>query len=124
MGARTEQFAYPLQQLLQVGLHRLQLDTAALQLGQVQHVVHQPEQMVGAFAQRLQIGRLGQVERGRGEQAGHADHPVQRRPYFMAEQGEDLFAGRRTRARRPRFSPIRHRAVSEPVHGDRLTIRR
>ena len=95
MGPGAEQFAHALQQVLDVGGGRLQLDTPRLELGQVEHVVDQAQEVVRAILQGLQVGSLGGVQRRGAEQARHADDAVQGSPDLVAEQGEDLLAGAR-----------------------------
>ncbi len=48
--------------------------------------------MLAAFAQGLDIGLLVGVEPGLGQQAGHAQHAVQRGAQFVAEGGEIALA--------------------------------
>ncbi len=74
--AGAQQFAHPLKQPLDVGIDRLQLQRTAVQLGQVQNVVDQPEQQFTRFPERAEIGLLGRIQLGRRQEAGHAQHSV------------------------------------------------
>ena len=85
----TEQLAHALEQKLQVCLHGLKLDAPRLQLSQVQAVVDQAQQVLGAVVQRLQIGRLGRVQRRGRKKPRHADDAIQRCAQLVAQQGED-----------------------------------
>ncbi len=58
VGARAEQLAHPLQQALHVHRRGFQVDLAAFQLGQVEHVIDQAQQVGAGVLQGLDIGAL------------------------------------------------------------------
>jgi hypothetical protein len=89
VGARAEQLDHALQQLLDVDRRWVGLDPAGLQLGQVEHVVDQAEQVLAAVADGVDVGALVGVERGLDQQVGHPEHPAQRGPQLMAQRGEE-----------------------------------
>jgi hypothetical protein len=98
VGAGRKQFAYTLQQGLDIGGRRLQPHWLTLQLGIVEHVVDQGQQVFAAVAQRLEIGRLAGVEAGFRQEARHTEHAVEGRADFVAERGQQLLAGQQALA--------------------------
>jgi hypothetical protein len=79
--------------LRQVEVERFEGELAGLDLGEIEHVVDQGEQRVGAGADRLGVFALDRAELEVEEQAGHADHAVHRRADFVAHVGEELALG-------------------------------
>ena len=80
-------------QRLERELERPHLHAAGLDLGQVEHVVDQPEQMVGAGQDLLEIAvlALGQeILAAAHDQPGEADDRVHRRPQLVAHVGQEL----------------------------------
>ena len=71
---------------------RVQLDAPGAQLGEVEHVVDQGEQVLAAVVQGRDIGPLLGGELGALQQPRHAQHAVQRRAEFVAERGQLLRA--------------------------------
>ena len=55
MGARAQEFADTLQQQFDVRLHRFELNASALELGEIEHIVDEAEQVFGAVPERLEI---------------------------------------------------------------------
>ena len=115
MSPRAEQFAYALQQVLDVRGRRLQLAPSGFELGEVEHVVDQAKQVVGALPQGGQIGGLGGVEGRRREQPRHSDDAVQRRAKLMAEQGEHPLAGACATSLPTRFKMGWFRLCAKPI---------
>src|SRR5262249_48364389 len=75
----------------------LEFDLARLDAGEIQQVVDQPQQVFGGVARGAEIGALGAVEPGAGEEPEHADHPVQRGADLVAHQSQELL---------PRLQPL------------------
>ena len=74
-------------------LERPHVHASGLDLGQVEHVVDQPEQMVGAGQDLLEIAvlALGQeILAAAHDQPGEADDRVHRRPQLVAHVGQEL----------------------------------
>ena len=77
-------------------LDRPQIHASGLDLGQIEHVVDQPEQMVGAGQDLLEIAVLPlrqHVLAAAHDQPGEADDRVHRRPQLMAHVGQELGLG-------------------------------
>ena len=70
---------------------------AGIQPRQVEDVVDQAQQMFAAVLQRRQIGALVGGQAAVGQQAGHAQHPVQRRAKLVAHGGQVALALVQTR---------------------------
>jgi hypothetical protein len=68
----------------------LKLKPTGLDLREVEDVVDDREQRIGADADRLDAVSLRLVQIGIEQQAGHADHAVHRRPDLVAHVGDEL----------------------------------
>ena len=72
---------------------RVQFQAAGLDLGEVEDVVDQPQQVVRRRLDRHQILPLVLGEGGLEGQLGHAEDGVHGRTDFMADVGEELVLG-------------------------------
>jgi hypothetical protein len=94
---RRHQFAHRPEQGFHLDRRRVQLDARLPQLGEIQHVVDQAQEVLAAFAERVHIGALLGGQAGALEKPRHAQDAVQRRAELMAERGElvcgDLLRG-------------------------------
>ena len=88
VGAGGQKLRHPHQQVLQTHGARLQVQSPGFELGQVQDVVHQGQQVLATQLQGIQIGALGVVQGGFRQQSGHAQDPVQGGPDLVAEGGQ------------------------------------
>ncbi len=68
---------------------RVELEVAGGDFFEVEHVAHQGQQVLAAGAQVLDVAPLVAVERGAFEQAGQADHPVERSAQLVAHVGQE-----------------------------------
>jgi len=95
LGLRTlgEHVERALDGFRQIEIERLERQLAGLDLGEIEHVVDQGEQRVGAEADRLGVFALDGSELKIEEQAGHADHAVHWRADFVAHVGEEFALG-------------------------------
>ena len=81
------------EQRLEHELERPHVHASGLDLGQIEHVVDQPEQMVGAGQDLLEIAvlALGQeILAATHDQPGEADDRVHRRAQLVAHVGQEL----------------------------------
>ena len=90
MRLRGENVRHILDRLAQVHLDALQLEFSRLNLREIQDVVDDAEQPIGAVTDGLRVIALAWIERGIEQQGGHADHAVHRRADLVAHVGEKL----------------------------------
>ncbi len=76
-----------------VELDQLQLQAIGLDLRQIEHVIDQRQQRLGAAADDVDVFALGAVERGLRQDLRHADHAVHGRADFVADVGEKIALG-------------------------------
>ena len=88
-----EQFHRALDRVAQVEVDGLERELARLHLREVQNVVDDVEQRLGAVADRLDVFALLLRKPGVREQAGHAGDGIHRRADFMAHVREELRLG-------------------------------
>ena len=73
-----------------VELGDFQLELAGLDLGEIEDVVHDRQQRVGARADRLhELGLLGRQPRVQ-QQASHADDPIHRRAKLVTHRRQEI----------------------------------
>ena len=77
------------QQARQVDRMGRQLEPARLQLGQVQHIVEDGQQVLAGLARDLQMLALLRIERGAVEQRHHAQQAVEGRAQLVAHVGQE-----------------------------------
>ncbi len=113
LGSGRQQFDDALDQREEVeGLAR-EVEPARLDLGEIEDLVDKRRQRAAGTADGGDIGRLLRIERGAGEQFGHAEDAVERRAHLVAHGGEKArlrfvgglrpVAGRRRLAQFPDF---------------------
>ena len=76
--------------IAQVEVDLLQVQPVSLDLGEIQHVVDQREQRLGAAADEVDVFALGGVELGLRQDLRHADHAVHGRADFVAHVREEI----------------------------------
>ncbi len=111
VGAGAEQLGDALQQGLDVGGGRVQVEPARIQLGQVEHIVDQTEQMLAGFLQGSQVGPLRRVQAGARQEARHAEHAIQGRAQLMAQGGQHLILAQLHRGAFPAHGPSLDRSA-------------
>ena len=89
-GALGEDFGNAVDQLVEIEVHRLDAQLPGLDLGEIENVVDQREQRVGAGADGGRVFALLAGERGGQEKVRHSDHAVHRRADLMAHVGQEL----------------------------------
>ncbi len=77
----------------QVQLERFDVELAGFDLGEIQDVVDDDQQRVGARANGFRVIALRAVERAFQQQAGHADDAVHRRANLVTDVGEEFALG-------------------------------
>ncbi len=90
MRARAQELADLPQDVLDFDRPGAEVHAAGAQLGVVQDVVDQAQQVLAALAQGGHIGPLFSREAGAVQQPGHAQHPVQGGAELVAERCEVL----------------------------------
>jgi len=85
---------------MQVEFDVLDFQPIGVELGKIQHVVEDAQQVIGGFAQRRDDLLLIWSEVAADQQIGQADDAVHRRADLMAHHGEELRAGAGSRLRR------------------------
>ena len=90
VGERLVELAHTLEHVEQpnVGGHHRHL--TGFDLGEVEHVAHQHQQVVGAPAGHRELAASVVGQRPVGQQRQHADHAVQRRADLVAHRREEL----------------------------------
>ncbi len=76
-----------------IEVHVLELQAVGLDLGEVEHIVDQGEQRLGAAADDVDVFALGVVEAGFRQDLRHADDAVHGRADFVAQVGEEVALG-------------------------------
>ena len=90
MGAKRHRLDRIPEHLVDLDRDRIDLEHPGLDLGEVEDVLDDSQQGVGADLDQVEILTLLRLERGIGQQLGHADDPVHRRPDLVAHVGEEL----------------------------------
>ena len=71
----------------------LQIELAGFDLGEIENVVDQREQALGAAVRHARQTRVAGRQFGLEQQLEHADHPVHRRADFVAHVGQEVALG-------------------------------
>ncbi|VTQ92623.1 Uncharacterised protein [Pseudomonas aeruginosa] len=93
LGLDPEDIQAVLDQRVEVELHFVQLDLPGLQLGDVEYLVDQREQLVAGAVDGLHVVALLRRQRGAEEQFGHPQHAVHGRADLVADLGQELGLG-------------------------------
>ncbi|WP_249931324.1 hypothetical protein [Ramlibacter sp. 2FC] len=78
------------QHLLELEVDRLYIELAGLDLGEVQHVVQDAQQVAAGAQHLVQVVALARVQSALGHQLGHAEQRVHRGAYLVAHVGQEL----------------------------------
>ena len=90
VGAGRQQHHHFVQRFTQGKRNMLQHQLAGFQLGEVQHVVDDGQQVVGRAFDGLQIIGLGRAQIGFQHLAGEADHAVERSTQLVRHVGQEF----------------------------------
>ncbi|MNI03426.1 hypothetical protein D3C73_563290 [compost metagenome] len=77
-------------QIFKIHVDRLEIHPPGLDLGHVEDVVQQAQQVVARVADDGQIFALGPFEPGRAQQLGRAQHAVHRRAQFVRNDAQEV----------------------------------
>ena len=92
-GAQAVQVAQIARHLRNAEFHMLELDAAGLDFAQVEQVVDQAQQRLGAGVGQFDIAPLLRQQGLGQQQPGHAQHAVERRAHLMAHGVQELGLG-------------------------------
>jgi hypothetical protein len=92
-GLVVQRLLYLGQQLGGREAYLLQHHFAGLQLGQVQNIVDDDQQIVGGSGNGLPVAALGRSQGGFSQQLAHSQNGVHGRADFVAHIGQENFAG-------------------------------